>query len=557
MEDENNSFCCTVREGLDLKCQFEGFLPKDEEFFKKSGEHTFCIFHLDGENKFIRLSSKANSILSCIQNGKLHYGNLEKPWADYSYVALPEIKISTASYRKTVASVLDFTGCNIKGKVEITDGCNKFKEIKLSGSSIRQFKINSKNSAVLQIHESSLSTLDVEGSKFSEIKIVDTSIRELNLKGLNAKEFIFDNEKLTEMEVMFCKALAIEKGSISNLKLVSANKSISIDCTIVQSCIFKECKFEAESVGLVLRKGEVKFESCGFTASKDINFKFEDMSSAKFDKTSFNARGMASFMFPESSKRDAILWVNDVSFDCKTKFKPASGASSNAKFTKAKFENTAFNHEVCFELKEDPQLDLQSCTFVIAPDFTKTVIGSNVNMPKITSFKQHESTEAENRYQYLYHSFIKINNHDYAGIFYALYKRAQRKNSSISANIPTDINVYKYFGLLIKNAVEKSTSFLYDTICHYGTNYARPLILFLLCPFIFSFLYYNSTKFFYLSDALYFSIQQIVRPFSVWNQVAGDVSNKSLHYLSLFQSIISILLFALFLLAIRWRFKRN
>lgn len=134
----------------------------------------------------------------------------------------------------------------------------------------------------------------------------------------------------------------------------------------------------------------------------------------------------------------------------------------------------------------------------------------------------------------------------------------------------------RFFGLeqkaLLTSPVRPSEwpSWLYRATSNYGQSFVRPLLEILVIYVLFSALYLvfidsgeiNLKTLVQISE---FSLEQVVRPLSVWNSVPSSVSQKLFGFevcfliklLASLQSILSGSLLALGLLALRWRFRRG
>lgn len=115
-------------------------------------------------------------------------------------------------------------------------------------------------------------------------------------------------------------------------------------------------------------------------------------------------------------------------------------------------------------------------------------------------------------------------------------------------------------------------SYWYNILSRYGTNYRRPLMILFAVIIMFSFLYslilspvLGPTYQFDLNiirSGVIFSIKQVVNPFSMLGDFIpfGEkyhIRNLTIIIMGTVQSLISLPLIALSILAIRWKFKRG
>jgi uncharacterized protein YjbI with pentapeptide repeats len=115
-------------------------------------------------------------------------------------------------------------------------------------------------------------------------------------------------------------------------------------------------------------------------------------------------------------------------------------------------------------------------------------------------------------------------------------------------------------------------SWAYDKVSDFGRSGVRPIVL-LFVLWALSALVYGANRSAHLNihapidmqvltNAMVFSVEQIVRPFYVWGPntktlFEGDVIPHGVQLFASLQSILSLALLSLSLLAINWRFKRD
>jgi hypothetical protein len=209
----------------------------------------------------------------------------------------------------------------------------------------------------------------------------------------------------------------------------------------------------------------------------------------------------------------------------------------------ATFDGSTFTGKADFrQVVNLVKLSFIDCTFAAAPIF-----GNTANLPQDTRFARATFTprpEDEPSYRVIREHFSENGDRDSEGRFYALEKHSQR--------------------LGLPWGFTRLVSFLYDMTSVYGQSYARAFCWFCLLQLA-SFLGYA-----YLSDelslcgtydgrVLAFTFAQLVKPFELFTNrpaggVYGIVGDRRLgvwQFLTAGQSILSLALLALFLLALR------
>jgi hypothetical protein len=233
-------------------------------------------------------------------------------------------------------------------------------------------------------------------------------------------------------------------------------------------------------------------------------------------------------------------FVGDARFDIATR--PADLDLSGSQF------NSAIR---IVQIDNLTRLNFNDCRFAIAPGF------SGQDLPQKTSFlgaKFILRAEDESAYREIRNYFHKHRARDAEGEFYAREKRCQR------------------LGMMRpRQWVSRALSYLYDLSSEYGYSYGRALFWFCLVQGVFALLYaFLSGEIepggYYDSRVLAFTFGQVVKPFELFSSrvftdgaygiIAGGNRGWWL-LLTAVQSVLSIALGALFLLAIRWRFRRE
>jgi hypothetical protein len=112
-------------------------------------------------------------------------------------------------------------------------------------------------------------------------------------------------------------------------------------------------------------------------------------------------------------------------------------------------------------------------------------------------------------------------------------------------------------------------SLLYDVFSNYGQSFERPLFYFFavigLSTAGFQ-AWFNTVARVPWTDTFQFTVEQVLRPFRVWSHdyappdsLSSTVQalGTSLRIAATLQSLLSVTFIALFLIALRWRFKRD
>jgi len=196
------------------------------------------------------------------------------------------------------------------------------------------------------------------------------------------------------------------------------------------------------------------------------------------------------------------------------------------------------------------------CVFDKAPRFDGCQIHQNTYFPPIRSFKDVKTKDAYKAYRVLKLSMENVRNRVDEAAFFALEQRALRNRLTFHRNY-------------------LSFSFLYDLTSEYGYNALRPLLLLVLFNLMFFYLYLNIGQDVLqesslenvatIEKAFDFTVLQVTKPFSVWDVKFQDKLeviykikiNTAVKLATMVHSVTSYILVTLFLLAIRWRFKRG
>jgi hypothetical protein len=198
-------------------------------------------------------------------------------------------------------------------------------------------------------------------------------------------------------------------------------------------------------------------------------------------------------------------------------------------------------------------LNFRACKFAHPPSFPRSE-----KIPQRTNFYRATFTlhaEDESAFRAIRNYFSDHRARDPEGRFYALEKRCHR----LSMTRP-------------REWTPRAISFLYDLSSEYGYSYGWALFWFIIIQIGFGLAYAG------LSDRLFhpgghfdsrvvaFTFAQVVKPFELFSgkaptadayAIIPNVPSGWWLFLTALQSVLSITLIALFLLAIRWRFRRE
>ena len=199
-------------------------------------------------------------------------------------------------------------------------------------------------------------------------------------------------------------------------------------------------------------------------------------------------------------------------------------------------------------------INFTDAEFNIAPDFSGCSIHESIIFPVVKNFKDTHSLYAPTRYRVLRNSMSKIKAHREEGMFFALEQSSLRNTNQISK-------------------IDSIFSNLYKVASNYSENSIRPVVILLSLFLLFSFLYalivspvisYEATiNWTLIRKSFEFSFSQIAQPFSIFNPKVTATTNNFIGVsywvkpLAAIQSLLSISCIALFILSIRWKFKKG
>lgn len=291
------------------------------------------------------------------------------------------------------------------------------------------------------------------------------------------------------------------------------------------------------TVSDAMKRGTTRFNNATFRkTTKFIDAKFRG--TTRFNDATFI--GKARF--------DNAKFLGDAWFDANIDQNRDPKDQSGNYFKNASFEKCKFCAEVSFINRRFlTTVSFNYCEFLKPPSFHNSELHQDTNF-KGTVFNDTKSRHADRAYRTLKLAMEKTRARDEQARFYALEQQSIRNQHETASWV-------------------KLTSWLYEISSNYGQSALRPLVG-LVVIFFFSWLIYfnaleyNTTT---VKTATDIAFQQIVRPFTIWTIHRGDDSMKLfagnnyawIRYIAALQSILSLIFIALFILAIRWRYRRG
>jgi len=308
---------------------------------------------------------------------------------------------------------------------------------------------------------------------------------------------------------------------------------------------FKEAAFNGDAWFYnAAFSGDVWFSNTTF--SSDAGFSGAIFSrDARFNKVKFN--GDAWF---RETKFGGNAEFSEATFSGAAEFR--DGYQSNNYFSWASFSCATFDGECTFNNRIFTYTTIFSdCIFNLSPSFHNCELHQDTDFDG-AQFEDTRSKSAARNYRTLKLAMEKHRATDEQSAFYALEQKSLRNQTKTPDWV-------------------KLTSFLYEVTSNYGQSALKPLVglAVVIISFWLTFTAILDFKYFQHSlvssaDILQFTIQQIVFPFSVWAEKSADTLNKLFGEEKLFvqllasiQSILGLTFIALFLLAVRWKFKRG
>lgn len=201
-------------------------------------------------------------------------------------------------------------------------------------------------------------------------------------------------------------------------------------------------------------------------------------------------------------------------------------------------------------------MDFSGVTFWQAPEFHGCLLYQDTRFPEEGNFRDTTSKHASSAYRTLKQFAEEMRARRQEGMFFALEQRSARRTKEITSRI------------------ERATSWLYDFLTLYGQSYLRPLVALLILVAAFTALFWAWDSGWYINpkapidvDSLWgafvFSVENTVSPLGIWRKTSDELvflshaSWSVTRLVATLQAVFSVAFLALFLLALRWRFKRD
>lgn len=192
----------------------------------------------------------------------------------------------------------------------------------------------------------------------------------------------------------------------------------------------------------------------------------------------------------------------------------------------------------------------------VCPNYESMSIPQYIDFDNVIFEKTSFTKDAESSFRHMRLELSKKDARDYEGAFYQYEQRCTRKR--------------------YPKGVVRSFSWLYDQVSAYGTTFYRPFKILLFGQVSAFFIYFgmwlswnsvSSLTSRTLEDISIFTAAQLFKPFEIFSYSvkSSDLfmiygKNAHLGYLYLFtpiHTLLSYVIFALFILALRWRFRRT
>ncbi len=359
------------------------------------------------------------------------------------------------------------------------------------------------------------------------------------------KNTVFDKEasfNRTEFmdTVSFTEARSLESISFQRAQFHKATDfkfyNIGGQAHFEDAVFHKSCDFSKRSFG-----GKVFFAGTEFIGdAKFVDSQFT--SQVDFAKAIFKKK--ADF-FNTTFKRS--LEFTGVRFEGHANFNADNNDDGSLSFPGLNFSGSTFKDSVLFINRTFlATTNFDDCTFFVAPKFQGCTLHQDTRFPPGRNFKDHTHTAAP-AYRTLKLDMEKIRARQEEAMFNALEQKCQ-------AAAPEMDRMVKCF------------SYFYELTSNYGQSLGRPIagmlgvsILFILIHLLMAAGFSWKTLF----SIIGFTIEQSVSPFKVWRLTDSPDWLCSCFDLVLLQiiatahSLLFLAFFGLFILVLRWRFKRG
>lgn len=346
----------------------------------------------------------------------------------------------------------------------------------------------------------------------------------INFEGVNFRDSVSFSKAYFSREISFNGARFYKRCDLGN-----ANFTRYAD--------FRRTTFEGPTFFL-----DAKFRD--FALFSDVKFyKMVSFSRVKFEKDT---------LFLNADFGDVIEFLGS-QFNGIVDFSRIVKGDRVLGFPRITFKGSSFNSDVLFNNRRFlASTDFGKCTFRRAPEFHNCELHQDTVIPTESFFKDTKSEGAASAYRTLKLAMENVRAHREQGMFYALEQKSLRNDPKVSRTA-------KFF------------SWLYEKTADYGQNMGKPLAWLLaviggfFCMYLAIACVYGSQTMSFLDlviKTLGFSFKQALQPFYVLKQPSlewmTDVSGiRLVKFLSIIESQLMLALFALFLLCVRWNFKRG
>jgi uncharacterized protein YjbI with pentapeptide repeats len=292
---------------------------------------------------------------------------------------------------------------------------------------------------------------------------------------------------------------------------------------------FSHARFcKSTSFSKCLAAGEADFSS--ITSNENIDFSsFQGEDQITFDYSSFSGTAAFGKMRICGNAGFSNIDFKNITYFNFSSFEGDFVLFNTRFFASVYFSFATFRKETVFD----------SCKFEEAVDFHDV------------KFLCFDSTQ-QSSYRILRNKMKALGNRYAEGMFFVLEEKCKRRIPKYGGS-----KVRKLFKTL-EHLSFSAVSFLYDIFSLYGMSIWRPVVWLFSSSMLFAGYYFYKVPEVAGSrrSALLYSWQQIVKPFQV--SVNHHLNDFNLIWVvTSFQSLLSIALFSLFILGLRWRFKQG
>jgi len=394
---------------------------------------------------------------------------------------------------------------------------------------------------------------------YGSVKFNNTRFMDLIFKECRFKKFVHFTNVIIEKDCLFSRSNISSGIILDNCDIglesdfshitsdgwtyfvnVRFEKKSNFSHSKLRKAIFQKSEFKA-----IVRFNETKFvDGADFSHVKFFH-------EARFRKSEFS--GDTHFneaSFGQSAWFDRCQFFEDVNFIGGGQ-KTVAGPLNNNTFGYLTFENARFFKGVTFDNRTFQfSTNFKNCVFSIAPNFHNCVLHQNTDFGSLSDrqFPDTRSEHAPRAYRTLKLSMENVRAWQEAARFFALELESIRSRKSTPLSV-------------------KIISFLYKHVSSYGQRIDLP-ILWLVCSTLIFFIIYVDVLLFPgvgwmgWKSAATLALRNLIYPISVWqSSPAKEISTVSeeglfvIRLLSTLQWIISLGLIAMFIFAIRRRFK--